>query len=306
VEIRQLQAFVAVGEELHFGRAAARLHMAQSPLSQVIRRLEGDVGVPLLRRTTRRVELLPAGEVLLERARAILVATSAAGEDARAAASGEIGRLAIGFTGSMTYALLPHLTKALRARLPRVQLDLRGEMLTPAQVESLIDGTLDVALLRPPIDHPELMLERVGVEPLVAAIPADHPLAALEHVPVARLADEPFIVYPSSARSVVHDAVDATCADHGFSPLVAMEVAETSTLISFVAAGVGVALVPTSAQQMSVSGAVYRPVVGSAHVVELAMCWRAASGSATLPRALDVIRDELRALRGVLPGGVRG
>jgi DNA-binding transcriptional LysR family regulator len=105
---------------------------------------------------------------------------------------------------------------------------------------------------------------------------------------------------------VVHDAVDATCADHGFSPLVAMEVAETSTLISFVAAGVGVALVPTSAQQMSVTGAVYRPVVGSAHVVELAMCWRSASGSATLPRALEVIRGELRALRGVLPGGVRG
>jgi DNA-binding transcriptional LysR family regulator len=306
VEIRQLQAFVAVGEELHFGRAAARLHMAQSPLSQVIRRLEADVGVPLLRRTTRRVELLPAGEVLLERARTILAAASAAEEDARAAASGELGRLTIGFTGSMTYALLPHLAKALRARLPRVQLDLRGEMLTSAQVEGLLEGTLDVALLRPPVDHPDLVLERVGVEPLVAALPADHPLAALPEVPVPRLVDEPFIVYPSSARSVVHDAVHATCADHGFSPLVAMEVAETSTLVSFVAAGVGVALVPTSAQQMSVAGAVYRPLAGAAHVVELAMCWRLASGSATLPRALEVIRGELKAMRGMLPGGVRG
>jgi DNA-binding transcriptional LysR family regulator len=306
VEIRQLHAFVAVGEELHFGRAAARLHMAQSPLSQLIRRLEADVGVPLLRRTTRRVELLPAGEVLLERAHALLAAARAAEEDARAAASGELGRLAIGFTGSMTYALLPHLAKALRARLPRVALELHGEMLTPAQVEQLLEGALDVALLRPPVDHPELVLEPVGVEPLVAALPADHALAALERVPVARLADEPFIVYPSSARSVVHAAVDATCADQGFSPIVAMEVAETSTLVSFVAAGVGVALVPASARQMSVTGAVYRPLAGATHLVELAMCWRVASQSATLPRALEVIRGELDDLHGMLPGGIRG
>jgi DNA-binding transcriptional LysR family regulator len=306
MELRQLHAFVAVGEELHFGRAAARLHMAQSPLSQVIRRLEADVGVPLLRRTTRRVELLPAGEVLLERAHAILAATRAAEEDARAASAGELGRLAIGFTGSMTYALLPHLAKALRAQLPRVALELRGEMLTPAQVEQLREGALDVALLRPPVDHADLVLEPLGVEPLVAALPADHAVAALERVPVARLADEPFIVYPSSARSVVHDAVDATCADHGFSPIVAMEVAETSTLVSFVAAGVGVALVPASARQMSVVGAVYRPLAGGTHLVELAMCWRAASQSATLPRALQVIRAELDELHGVLPGGIRG
>ena len=185
MEIRQLHAFVAVGEELHFGRAAARLHMAQSPLSQLIRRLEADVGTPLLRRTTRRVELLPAGEVLLERAHAILAAASAAEEDARAAASGELGRLAIGFTGSMTYALLPHLAKALRAELPRVRLDLRGEMLTPAQVEGLLEGALDVALLRPPVDHADLVVEPVGVEPLVAALPADHPLAVHERLPVA-------------------------------------------------------------------------------------------------------------------------
>jgi DNA-binding transcriptional LysR family regulator len=251
------------------------------------------------------VELLPAGEVLLERARSILAATRAAEEDARAAASGELGRLAIGFTGSMTYALLPHLAKALRARLPRVQLDLRGEMLTPAQVEALLEGALDVALLRPPVDHPDLVVDPVGVEPLVAALPADHVLARLDTVPVARLTDEPFIVYPSSARSVVHAAVDATCADHGFSPVVAMEVAETSTLVSFVAAGVGVALVPASARQMSVTGAVYRPLRGAAHVVELAMCWRRDSGSATLPRALEVIREELDALHGRLPGGIR-
>src|SRR4051794_11401244 len=150
MEIRQLHAFVAVGEELHFGRAAARLHMAQSPLSQLIRRLEVDVGTPLLRRTTRRVELLPAGEVLLDRAHAILAAASAAEEDARAAASGELGRLAIGFTGSMTYALLPHLAKAPRAELPRARLHPRGGMAPPAPGAGPVAGGPGPALRRPP------------------------------------------------------------------------------------------------------------------------------------------------------------
>jgi DNA-binding transcriptional LysR family regulator len=136
VELRHLRYFVAVAEERHFGRAAERLHIAQPPLSQQIRRLEAELGAPLLHRTTRRVELSPAGEVLLPRAREILAAVDAATHDARRAARGEYGSLAIGFTGSATYAMLPALATALRTALPGVALDLRGEMLTPAQVTS--------------------------------------------------------------------------------------------------------------------------------------------------------------------------
>ncbi len=151
VELRHLRYFVAVAEERHFGRAADRLHIAQPPLSQQIRRFEAELGEPLLYRTTRSVELAPAGEVMLERGREILAAVDAAIEDARRAARGEYGRLAIGFTGSSTYALLPALAAALRRELPGVVLDLRGELLTPAQVERLLDGTLDLGLLRPPV-----------------------------------------------------------------------------------------------------------------------------------------------------------
>ena len=180
IELRQLRAFVAVAEERHFGRAAERLHIAQPPLSQTIRRLEAELGAPLLYRTTRRVDLAPAGEVLLARAKPILAAVEAAEEDARRAARGEYGRLSIGFTGSATYSLLPSLATTLRAHLPGVELELHGEMLTPAQVAGLLDGTLDLGLLRPPVDEPDLSLAPVRREPFVAVLPRAHRLAAAD------------------------------------------------------------------------------------------------------------------------------
>jgi DNA-binding transcriptional LysR family regulator len=293
MELRHLRSFVAVAEERHFGRAAARLHMAQPPLSQQIRRLEDELGATLLHRTTRSVELAPAGEVLLVRAREILAAVDSAAEDARRAARGEFGRLAVGFTGSATYALLPSVAAALRRSLPGVMLDLRGELLTPAQVEGLLDGTLDLGLLRPPVREGDLAVEVVRSEPLVAVLPEAHPLAAADAVPLEELADEPFVVYPSHFRSVVHDAVEETCAAHGFHPRVALEVSETATLVSFVAAGLGVSLVPESVEHMTVHGAVYRPLAREPATVELAVAWRRDDDTPVLQRALDVIRADL-------------
>jgi DNA-binding transcriptional LysR family regulator len=293
VELRHLRYFVAVAEERHFGRAAERLHIAQPPLSQQIRRLEAELGVTLLHRTTRSVELAPAGEVLLARARDILAAVDGATEDTRRAARGEFGRLAVGFTGSATYELLPKLAAALRDALPGVVLDLRGELLTPAQVTRLLDGTLDLGLLRPPVRERALAVEVVRREPLVVVLPQAHPLAAEDAVPLEELAGEPFVVYPSHFRSVVHDAVEETCEAHGFLPRVALEVSETSTLVSFVAAGLGVSLVPESVRHMTVHGAVYRPLAGEAAAVELAVAWRRDEVTPVLERALEVVRGGL-------------
>jgi DNA-binding transcriptional LysR family regulator len=293
VELRHLRSFVAVAEERHFGRAAARLHMAQPPLSQQIRRLEAELGVTLLHRTTRSVELAPAGEVLLVRAREILASVESAAEDTLRAARGEFGRIAVGFTGSATYALLPQVAAALRGALPGVVLDLRGEMLTPAQVQGLLAGTLDLGLLRPPVRERELAVEVVRREPLVAVLPEAHRLAAADAVPLEELAAEPFVVYPSHFRSVVHDAVEETCAAHGFLPRVALEVSETATLVSFVAAGLGVSLVPASVRHMTVHGAVYRPLAREAATVELAVAWRLQDASPVLERALEVVRRDL-------------
>ena len=140
MDLRELRYFVAVAEERHFGRAAVRLHMAQPPLSQAIKRLEADLGVRLLHRTTRQVDLTPAGADYLDRARAILAAVDDAGERARRVADGVVGRLRIGCVGSATYTLLPAFARRLREDLPDVEVAFRGEMLGPAQVEAVSYG----------------------------------------------------------------------------------------------------------------------------------------------------------------------
>ncbi|WP_375504554.1 LysR family transcriptional regulator [uncultured Jatrophihabitans sp.] len=274
MELRRIQYFVAVAEECHFGRAAARLQMAQPPLSQQIKHLEAEMGVTLLLRSTRRVELTPAGERFLERARLILSSVEDAVLEAGRVAEGLLGSLAIGFTGSATYDLLPSLARVLRAELPGIELDLKGEMLTPDQVTALLDGTLDLAFLRPPVRSPDIDVRVLRREPLIAVLPESHSLADRAKVKLADLRDEPFITYPSHNRSVVFEAVIDACEQSGFTPALVHEVGETSTLVSFVAAGLGVALVPASVQHLQITGARYRPLAGNTRDVELALATR--------------------------------
>lgn len=290
MELRHLRYFVAVAEECHFGRAAQRLHIAQPPLSQQIRQLETALGVQLLTRSTRRVDLTPAGARYLERARAILADVVRAGDEAALIADGRIGRVAIGFTGSATYELLPSLSRRLRALSPDLVLDLRGELLTPSQVTGLRDGVLDVGFLRPPVRDPEIEVHPLRREPLVVVLPEAHPLTSHDEIALADLAAEPFITYPSHHRSVVHDAVLDACQAAGFTPH-ASEVAETSTLVSFVAAGLGVALVPGSVQQLRITGAAYRPLAGIAPTVELAVATRRGENSPAVRRVLALARE---------------
>jgi DNA-binding transcriptional LysR family regulator len=284
MELRHLRYFVAVAEECHFGRAAQRLHIAQPPLSQQIKALEADLGVVLLSRSTRKVELTPAGLCYLVRAREILAAVDEAGHEAGRVASGEVGRLAIGFVGSATYQLLPSLARALRAEFPSIELDLTGEMLTPRQVESLLDRTLDMGFLRPPVRHPDIEVRVLRREPLIAVLPEAHPLAGQDSVRLAELSAEPFITYPSQHRSVVYDAVLDACQRVGFTPAKRHEVGETSTLVSFVAAGLGVALVPASVRHLQITGARYLPLAGNTREVELALATRAREESPQVAR----------------------
>ena len=172
MNLRQLRYFVAVAEEQHFGRAAVRLHMAQPPLSQQIRALEGDLGVQLLRRTTRRVDLTEAGAAYLERARSILAAVDDAGHLARLVAAGSVGRLAIGCVGSATYSLLPPWPAACPQELPGVDFAFRGEMLVPDEVSGLRSGEIDIALLRPPVADSSIAVHHLRDERLVVALPA--------------------------------------------------------------------------------------------------------------------------------------
>lgn len=287
MELRHLRYYVAVAEECHFGRAAERLHIAQPPLSQQIKALESELGVRLLNRSTRKVELTPAGERFLDRARGILASLDAAGVEAARIASGEVGRLAVGFTGTATYELLPTLARVLHEDMPGIELDLKGEMLTPRQVTALGDGTIDVGFLRPPVNDPGLEVRVLRREPLIAALPESHPLADRPSVRLADLKAETFISYPSHRRSVVHDAVFAACRRAGFQPTEVQEVAETSTLVAFVAAGLGVALVPASVQHLHITGATFKPLAGTTGEVELAVAWRKGDDSPVLARVLS-------------------
>src|SRR5579863_3120463 len=176
-ELRQLRCFVAAAEELHFGRAAARLNMTQPPLSRQIQVLEHIVEATLFDRTSRSVRLTPAGRSFLPEARRILKLAESASQVARRIAMGKTGSLKLGYTAAAAYGYLPELIAACRARLPEVDFSLK-EMVSGDQLEALTSGQIDAGLLRPPIGRPELATRRVLAEPLLAAIPRKHPLAS--------------------------------------------------------------------------------------------------------------------------------
>ncbi|HVE62292.1 MAG TPA: LysR family transcriptional regulator, partial [Mycobacteriales bacterium] len=291
MELRHLHYFLAVAEERHFGRAAERLHMAQPPLSHAVKQLEGELGVTLFERTTRRVELTPAAELFLQRVRGILAAVESAKTDVARAEAGVLGRIALGFTGSVTYELLPRLSRVLREELPDVELELFGEMLTPRSVAGLVDGSLDLAFLRPPVRQAGLAVHVIRREPLIAVLPEQHALARSQTVPLGGLAEEPFVFYPSHFRSVVHDAVLNACRNAGFEPRQKHEVGETSTLVAFVAAGLGVALVPASVRHLQITGAVYRPLADTTEEVALALAFRSDDESVLLRRVLACVHS---------------
>ena len=287
--LRHLDYFIAVAEERHFGRAAARLHMAQPPLSQQIRRLESELGVELFARTTRRVDLTDAGAVYLERARAILASVDSAADDARRVAAGAVGHLAIGCVGSATYSLLPTLSRQLAAELPGVDFSFRGEMLVSEQVEALREGAIDLALLRPPVSDGSLRVTPLRKERLVVAVPEGHRLARRKQVRVADLAGTDLIVHSAGRRSAMYDVVNDLLRNVGITPQIRHEVGETSTLITLVAGGLGVAVVPEPVSALALAGVTHRPLVGPASTVTLAAAHRAERHEPHLQRTLTVI-----------------
>lgn len=296
MELRHLRYFQAVAEELHFGRAAERLHMAQPPLSQQIRQLEKELGVALFTRTTRSVELTPAGHAYLARVLKILDAVDDAGEQARRFASGAEGRLTIGCVGSATYSLLPQLVLALREALPGIDVSVRGEMLAPAQVSAITAGEIDLALLRPPVQHAGIVTELVRRDRLLVAMPTDHRFSWRDEIRAEDLRDEEFVVHAGHGRSVINSLLTAICADAGFVPQVRHEVAETSTLVTLVAAGLGVAMVPEPTAALGIAGVCYVPLIPATLGIDLVAAWSADKWSAgnespLIANVLSVLRS---------------
>ena len=294
MDLRHLRYFVAVAEELHFGRAAERLNMAQPPLSQAIRQLETDLGVELLHRTTRRVDLTDAGRSYLTRARKILGEVAEAAHEARRVAAGAVGHLAIGCVGSATYSLLPALSRGLSLEVPGVDFSFRGEMLVPDQAAALRTGEIDLALLRPPIADLSLSVLPLRRDRLVVAAPADHPVAALRQVGVTDLRDADLIVHSADRRSVMYDVVLGLFRDAGVEPRIRHEVGETSTLITLVAGGLGVAVVPEPVTALALEGVVFRPLARPVVSVDLAIAHRTDRTEPHLTRAVSAIQQIVR------------
>jgi len=273
VELRQLRYFVAVAEELHFGRAAERVGIAQPPLSQQIQRLEAELGVQLFTRNRRRVALTEPGRAFLDEARATIRQAERAMETVQRAARGEVGQLGIGFVGSATFGVMPPILRRFRQRYPDVELTLY-ELSTAQQVEALGERRIEIGFVRPPVVATDLAIEIIASEPVVAVLPADHRLADADTLRLSELAGEPFVFFPSSFGPGLHARIVGACQQVGFTPRVVQEAIALPTIVSLVSVGIGVSLLPASIRNLGWDSVRYLPLAGDPPHVELAIAWR--------------------------------
>jgi DNA-binding transcriptional LysR family regulator len=292
MEQRQRRRFVAVAEELHLTRAAARLGIPQPAPSLQIRQLEEELGIALFRRTKRRVELTAAGQVLLTEARRALAQLEWAVEAARRAGQGEVGRLALGFVGPATYSVLPPILRAFHERFPDVELDV-DELNTGRQLPALREGRLQLGFLRPPApaDSDGLVIEPVLHEAVVVALRRGHPLAGDRRVHLSELADEPLLIFRRDLEPTLYDSYMRLCADAGITPRVLHEANPLHLIIGLVAAGLGFALLPASVRNLQRPDVVYRPLEPQPPKVEVVAAWRRDEPSPVLRAFLGVMRD---------------
>lgn len=280
MDVRQLRMFVAVAEELHFGRAAARLHMAQPPLSQAIKRLEHELGVELFERTTRRVKLTPAGLVLLERSSCVFDALNAAVEGVQRAHQGRLGTLRVGFTTLAPHQMLPRLADHHHRKHPDVQLR-PGNVPSKMQIDMLNSGRLDLGLLWLPAESSAVDLRgitcvKVVRQAMVAAVPVNHRLAATDRVSVADLRSDPFVSYiEPQGGSALREAMRYACQAAGYFPDIVQEAPDASALLAIVSTGVGVCLLPEAAREMAVPGTRILEISPPVPFVDYALVWRA-------------------------------
>ncbi len=290
MELRHLRYFAAVADTRHFGRAADRLHMAQPALSQSIRQLEAELGTPLFARTTRQVRLTPAGEFLQVEVARILDAVEASVRGVRRIADGRQGLVRIAFTGSAAHTQLPRMARIVKRELPGMALEIHADLLTPAQVSGLTDGTLDIGVLRPPMAGSGLEHRTIASEPLVLAVAADHRLATEPVISMTDLRTETFVLF-SGPDSAVNESVLRSCRAAGFVPHHEHEAAGISVLLPLVAADLGVALVPSSVRAAPLAGVVFRDVADAA-TVELALAWRADESNPAVLTVLDALATD--------------
>ena len=296
MELRHLRYFSTVATELHFGRAAAKLHIAQPPLSKQIQDLESELGFELFTRTKRSVVLTPAGQAFLVEVNLIFQQLDRAIDIGRKTSRGELGQISIGFVGSATYNILPVMLQQFRDRYPHVQIELH-ELTTDRQLIWLREGRIDIGLIRPPIISVDFGSQIIFQESLVVALPNHHHLARLDTIELSSLATEPFILFPRQLAPGLYDPIIAICQAAGFSPQVVQECIQMQTIVSLVSANMGISILPESIQEAQRQGVVYKPIAASFGIEKLAtiaIVWRLNDDSPTLNRLLELILTDHR------------
>jgi LysR family transcriptional regulator, benzoate and cis,cis-muconate-responsive activator of ben and cat genes len=262
MEFKRLKYFVAVAEELHFGRAAERLEMAQPPLSRQIAQLERDLDVLLFDRSRSQIRLTQAGETLFERTREILELLDTAYRETTLIGKGGAGILRIGFVGSATHGPLPRLIKAFRSNYPPVDLALYA-MNNAESERALVQREIDIAVARPRLSGDEFRTDILNSEPFILALPEDSKWSKFDKVPLADLHDEVFVLFPRRPRPAYCDRILEVCRQEGFAPKQPVMSQDFQTAISLVSVGVGISVVPESVSQSKIPGIAFRPYIGA-------------------------------------------
>ncbi len=274
-QLSQIRCFVVLANELHFGRAAVRLHMTQPPLSRQIQQLEAELNVQLFERTQRSVHLTPAGKAFLPEAEYLLEVSQSAASVARRAAAGEAGTVSLGYVSGASFSFMPRIVAAATAQLPGLAIVLR-DMSTAEQFEALRSGRLDAGIVRAPADHADLRSASVLREPFVAMLPAAHPLAARQRLTMADLHRQDLIMYEPGQGGLMYELLTAAFHTEQVVPRYVQHVRQTYSLMGLVGSGLGLALVQASAARLSMPGVVVRPIALPADAVsELHLAWRA-------------------------------
>jgi DNA-binding transcriptional LysR family regulator len=293
MDLRHLRYFVAVAEELHFSRAARKLNMSQPPLSRQIRELEEEIGVKLLRRSKRRVELTAAGDTLLDRARILLRDSAELAEAARRAERGESGHVSVGFIHTAGYGLLPAVIREFRDANPEVEVSLQQQG-SLAQTAELERGRIDVGFTWSAVVGDLMASECLLRERFVVAVPRLHAAAGKRNLSLAAFAQEPFVSFPQRRAPFLHDAVLQLCGSAGFVPKVRHETDSVHTVLGLVAAGCGIGIVPASAVEIQTREVSFCFPKENQPMAEISIQWRRDDFSPVVSRFIATARSAAR------------
>ena len=290
MELRNLIGFVAVANHLHFSRAAEQLHLAQPALSQQIATLEKELGVKLFHRSTRSVTLSEAGARLLPVAKRIVEDV----ETARLivhADDGVVGKIALGFAGMTANNVIPQLTRSVKAAHPGIRIALNGQMYSGEVAQYVVEGELDLGLVKLPVRNQQLGSYVVDSEQFVAVLPPEHLLAWRAEIDLEDLRDSPFVTFPGTGGSSVRLAQFRLTREAGFAPHVVQEAEDALTIMHLVAAGIGVTLMPQTVASMHQLGVAVIPLSGDHPPIESALVWRRNDKSVALRAVLEIARS---------------